>query len=270
VSSEGAGPVTSQGQLSGEIEGSTYVSPDGRDIYGTTGGVKSTASPGGNPIPGSLVPAGSGSVPMIADHSMASQVDEQSSQLISRTNTFYPSDSKVYSWLSFGKISDAHQVEWRWFSPDGNLYNTYTQQIPKPSGEPWNWYNLYSFISIAGYNAASMPGVWKVDVYLDGQRILTEQFTLIGLNGAGQVSGTTSGAIHGGCHTDPSTGRMICIDTISDFSNPENQPAGGCHTDPATGQTICVDTISDFSNPGGEVQRGCSTDPNTGETVCID
>jgi hypothetical protein len=43
---------------------------------------------------------------------------------------------------------------------------------------------------------------------------------------------------------------------------------GGCHTDPATGKTICVERISDFSNPtnrenagSGKVQSGTSTVP---------
>jgi len=38
VSSEEIGPVTPLGQVSGETEGSTHVSADGRDIYGPTGG----------------------------------------------------------------------------------------------------------------------------------------------------------------------------------------------------------------------------------------
>jgi hypothetical protein len=213
---------------------------------------------------------GSGRGLNILDHTMSSQVDESTYQVLTRTSNFQPSDRRAYSWISFGNVGDAHQVEWRWFSPDGSLYSTYTQQIPKPSGTPWSWYNVYSYIPIAGYGAASMPGDWKVDIYLDGNKILTEQFSLVGLNGRGQVSGMTNGAIQGGCHTDPSTGRTICIDTISDFTNSENQPQGGCYTDPTTGQTICVDSIGSFYNPEGIVQGGCHTDPATGRTICID
>lgn len=74
------------------------------------------------------------------------------------------------------------------------------------------------------------------------------------------------GEMQGGCHTDPTTGEVICIDTIADFSNSEgsNQGSadqGGCYTDPATGQTICAERVSDFSNPNevsGTVQSGPS------------
>jgi len=76
-------------------------------------------------------------------------------------------------------------IRWRWFSPDGNLYDSYTHQIPKP-GSPWEWYDLYAYIPIAGYDAAGMPGSWHVDVLLDGQKILSEQFTLAGSGGAAQ------------------------------------------------------------------------------------
>ncbi len=213
---------------------------------------------------------GSGRGINILDHTMSSQVDESTYQALTRTSTFQLSDRRAYSWISLGNVDDAHQVEWRWFSPDGSLYSTYTQQIPKPSGTPWSWYNLYSYIPIAGYDAANMPGDWKVDIYLDGSKIVTEQFSLVGLIGGGQVSGMTTGAIQGGCYTDPSTGQTICIDTISDFSNPENQPQGGCYTDPATGQTICVDSIGSFYNPEENIQGGCHTDPATGRTICID
>jgi hypothetical protein len=43
VSSEGIGPVTPLSQVLGGTEGSTHVSPDGRDIYGTVGGAGNAA-----------------------------------------------------------------------------------------------------------------------------------------------------------------------------------------------------------------------------------
>jgi hypothetical protein len=149
-----------------------------------------------------------------------------------------------------GKIDADHQVEWRWFSPDGSLYDSYNDQITKPEGEPWDWYDTYAYIPIVGQDAAKMPGKWHVDVYLDGQKRITEQFTILGQAGQ-QSSGVATGSMQAGCHTDPSTGRIICVDTIGDFSNPEQNVQGGCHTDPVTGQTICIDTIGDLSNDGG-------------------
>lgn len=57
----------------------------------------------------------------------------------------------------------------------------------------------------------------------------------------------TVGGTQGGCHTDPSTGVVTCVDTIGDFSNPEasNQGSsyqGGCYKDPMTGIITCIDS----------------------------
>jgi hypothetical protein len=53
----------------------------------------------------------------------------------------------------------------------------------------------------------------------------------------------------------------------NDIYGPVGETQGGCHTDPATGQTICVERVSDFSNPSGvssTVQSGPSASvPNS-------
>ena len=118
----------------------------------------------------------------IINHSMASQVDEKTGEVITRASTFSATTSKVYSWLELGKIDSAHQVEWRWISPDGSLYYSYADWVPKPDGEPLDWYDTYSYISLAGEDAANMSGKWHVDIFLDGddQKSLTEQFTILG------------------------------------------------------------------------------------------
>jgi len=134
-------------------------------------------------------PLGGGAALQIVDHSMASQVDEKSYEVITSADTFSPITSKVYSWLELGKVDAAHQVEWKWISPDGNLYDSYSQQISKPDGKPWDWYDIYAYIPIIGQDAAGMPGKWHVDIFLDGQKSITEHFTILGQGGL-QTSGT--------------------------------------------------------------------------------
>jgi hypothetical protein len=116
----------------------------------------------------------------ILDHSMASNVDESTSKVITRSNTFYNTDSKAYSWLNLGNVG-AGTVEWRWYSPDGNQYYTYSLDIPMPkSGDYWDSYYFWDSINIAGSDAVNYPGDWYVDVYLDGQKLLTEVFSISG------------------------------------------------------------------------------------------
>jgi hypothetical protein len=113
----------------------------------------------------------------LLDHAMASNVDESTNNVITRTNVFSGTDSKAYSWLSLGNAR-AGTVEWRWYSPGDVAYRTVSVNIPAPSGAYWDAYNVWSYITIAGDNAANLPGNWHVDVYLDDQKLLTEQFTI--------------------------------------------------------------------------------------------
>ena len=249
------GTITSINLAAGYSQGSYQVVTAGRHMLLLSSGNAASnvviVDVGGQAAAGSAIgsysegltnPLGGGPALQIIDHSMAAQVDEKSAEVITRADTFSPSTSKVYSWLKLGKIDAAHQVEWRWISPDGSLYDSYNQQISKP-------YN-YAYISIVGHDAAKMPGKWHVDIFLDDQKTLTEQFTLLG-QGALRPLGMATGSMQSGCHTDPVTGKIICIDTIGDFSNPEENVQGGCHKDPVTGQMICIDTIGDLSTGGG-------------------
>jgi subtilisin family serine protease len=169
---------------------------------------------------------------LVLDHSMASQVDEKTGQLIARASVFYSGTSKAYSWLRLGGVKDGLTVEWIWLSPDGALYHSETYQIPA-LGKASGGVDVYSFIPIAGSDAAKMQGNWRVDVFIDGKMILTEQFVLL-LQGQSQPSGKATG------------------------SKKEGDLQDGCHIDPATGQVICVDTIGDFANPSGSIREGAN------------
>ena len=115
----------------------------------------------------------------ILDHSMASNVDESTSKVITRSNTFYNTDSKAYSWLNLGNVG-AGTVEWRWYSPDGNLYKTGSVDIPpNPSGGNWPSYYVWYYIDITGDYPSGLLGDWHVDVLLNGQT-LTEYFSIQG------------------------------------------------------------------------------------------
>lgn len=71
----------------------------------------------------------------------------------------------------------------------------------------------------------------------------------------GQPSGMENGSMQGGCHTDPATGREICVfpnamTPIAAVNNSNNNPEkivqGGCHKDPVTGLMTCIDTSGDL------------------------
>lgn len=132
----------------------------------------STTTPGNTTVSQKATPGTN-----ILDHSMASNVDESTYIVTTRTNIFSSNDSKVYSWLSLGNVG-AGRVEWMWYSPKGNLYRRDSFDIPAPSSAYWSSYNVWDYIDVAGDISSELPGNWHVDVVLDGQKLLTEHFTI--------------------------------------------------------------------------------------------
>jgi Flp pilus assembly protein TadD len=120
----------------------------------------------------------------ILDHSMASNIDESTDRVITRTDKFFLStDSKVYSWLSLANIGPC-TFYWYWYSPDGRWYKVGPINIPpNPNGGYWPSYNVWCSI-----DARTLYGdTWDlelpsdefyVDVTRNDHHILTEYFTL--------------------------------------------------------------------------------------------
>jgi hypothetical protein len=100
----------------------------------------------------------------------------QPNNVTTRTVIFSRTDSKIYSWLSLGTVR-AGTVKWMWYSPDDNLYDTGSVDIPTPSGAFWPSYNLWYYIPVANIPNDKL-GNWRVDISLNGQELLTERFTL--------------------------------------------------------------------------------------------
>jgi Flp pilus assembly protein TadD len=174
-----------RGSLAGLFMSGTMSTTDGRtgcwtakkdagapDVQGSEGSTGETAS--------ETTTIQSAISTNILDHSMASNVDLSTNNATTRTDKFYDTDSKAYSWLSLGNV-ETGIVEWIWYSPDGNRYYTNSLDIPQPiSGDYWVVYNLWDSIHIARNDAVDYPGNWHVDVYLDGQKLFTEEFSIQG------------------------------------------------------------------------------------------
>jgi hypothetical protein len=112
-------------------------------------------------------------------HGMAADVGGISSPSVS---LFYTTDGQAVSWVKVGPLYGPHDFEWKWYSPSGDLYNTYamTTDDPQASGkERFDSWMAYSYMSILGNDAEYMPGDWRVDVYMDGKYLLTEKFSIL-------------------------------------------------------------------------------------------
>ena len=116
-------------------------------------------------------------IPSVIDHTMAIELDEETYSI---TYSFCVDDEKAVSFINFGPVYYSHEVLWEWYSPDNELYSTWSEKMEDP-GEDYYWeeYVLWNWLDIADYEASQIPGEWRVDIYLDGMWVLTESFTIL-------------------------------------------------------------------------------------------
>jgi hypothetical protein len=117
---------------------------------------------------------------LVSEHTMASDIGKFS-EPIGRTSTFSTDDDQAVSWLLVWRDLEVHNVEWRWYYPEGRVYSRSFGVIPPVDGPAGLWAApLWSCLKIKGYDPSRMPGMWKVDVIVDYKKVLTEYFTIDG------------------------------------------------------------------------------------------
>jgi hypothetical protein len=82
-------------------------------------------------------------------------------------------DPYAYSYLDNPKAKGPAKVLWKWYSPDGELYEARSFDIDQDT------VSCHCPIQIAGKSAANLTGIWHVDIFIDEKKILTERFILL-------------------------------------------------------------------------------------------
>ena len=113
----------------------------------------------------------------LLDYTMVKDVNKQTFEPIDRTNEFLTTDELAYIWIKVGPISGTHTVQWKWFSPDDSLYYERSLTIGE-GGKTIGWLATWDCINIRGKPPGKTPDQWSVDVYLDGELLLTEWFMI--------------------------------------------------------------------------------------------
>lgn len=117
---------------------------------------------------------------LVAEHTMASDIGTYSEPL-GRTNEFSAADDQAVSWLLAWRDNQVHSVEWRWYYPEGRTYARSFGVIPAINWPAGKWAApIWSCLKIRGYDAARLPGMWKVDVFVDYKKVFTDYFTVNG------------------------------------------------------------------------------------------
>ena len=188
----------------------------------------------------------------ILDHSMGKAIDKErkGDQIVDRTSTFSTTDEKMYSWLKFGPTTRSHEVEWIWYSPDGEEFSSgkHTASNPTQSHSAWWWIPLDWN---NGKNTASdLPGNWHVDISIDGRHVLTENFVIE----APRKTNGSNQPIEGKRKTNQSAWVMVNITSQkSEEAEHHNQPHSGVYV---IGNSIY--TNATYSNLYGDCSGGAS------------
>ena len=100
--------------------------------------------------------------------------DEESGESIGITDVFSTTDDRVCALSSFDPLKSNGIIEWKWYEPSGDLYDSLSIDAEKG----WDW--VYSYINITGDEPELIPGYWTVDFIFDGEIIGSKQFTIKG------------------------------------------------------------------------------------------
>src|SRR5258706_333736 len=77
------------------------------------------------------------------------------------------SDTTAFCWVSLNDIAESLQLKWEWLKPDNTLYSQVTTTTPDPGNNAWyGSLKAWSWINIANNVPASIPGIWKVNFYI--------------------------------------------------------------------------------------------------------
>lgn len=95
------------------------------------------------------------------------------------TNSFFPQDEKVVTWLRFSYDSaENFIIKWEWISPQGKLYHR--GEVEMEAGSYIN-YRTWYWIKIKGNYASQLPGEWKARVYINDIFLAEKNFFIVGI-----------------------------------------------------------------------------------------
>jgi len=93
--------------------------------------------------------------------------------------TFFTEDPEVIASLKLKNLWGKHTLRWDWYDPDGNLYHsTGNYPVEASEGKYLREATASHRLSIHGERAASHPGDWKVNIFLDNDFIASKDFEI--------------------------------------------------------------------------------------------
>jgi hypothetical protein len=131
--------------------------------------------------------------PPLIDHTMTKGLD-QNVNPIDRTTTFGSADVGAWSWVEVGPMIGIHHVFWSFLQPGGALFQTTDVGFGINDTKTYDG-KAGGGLFLIHQPAGLLPGVWTVNVLLDGAPLVTEHFTLVLQSMRPRVTGLTTSLI---------------------------------------------------------------------------
>lgn len=97
------------------------------------------------------------------------------------TTTFSTEDKEVIAYLKCSNLTGEHKLRWEWYDPNGKLYlSTGNYPLYTSSGKYVKEATAWHRLAIRDEKATGYPGDWRVEVYLDGERMVSQNFKIEG------------------------------------------------------------------------------------------
>lgn len=95
------------------------------------------------------------------------------------TGKFSPYDQEVIAHLAFNDLSGSSEILWEWSDPSGHPYHADKTRLQISRGKYVEQATAWHPLTIRGDTAGSLPGQWKVQVFLDGRPLLMKPFIIL-------------------------------------------------------------------------------------------
>lgn len=174
--------------------------------------------------PGLTLPGFTGQV-------LSKDLNENTGQPYETTNTYISTDERINSIIHFEPLKEKGIVEWRWYNPDGELYDTFSDM----AGKGWDW--VYCYMPIREKISEIKPGEWNVDFLFNNEVLDRKQFSI------GLPSHTNENAY-------PNQYQA------SDEDNPDSEKAPGSSLPPSIIDHTLSKTINEYTE---EISQECNT-----------
>jgi len=93
------------------------------------------------------------------------------------TSLFSAKDDAVFAFIDYDNLTGNHTFRWEWIDPAGGVYlDTGNHKVKAPADSYVEHGSVWHQIKLSGEKAETLPGNWKINVYMDNQLISANSF----------------------------------------------------------------------------------------------